>query len=64
MCKFVKVTCAESKSVSYLNMDIVQEIKEMPQGTYLFFSDNDFITVEETPGQIMNQIAQIQRSKQ
>jgi len=38
MCKFVKVTCAESKSVSYLQYGLLfKEIKEMPQGTLFIF---------------------------
>ena len=63
MCIFIKVTSAESKSVSYINMDIVQEIKEMPQGTHLFFNDDDFITVEETAGQIMHKIKQMKEAR-
>jgi len=54
---------AKSKSVSYMNMDIVQEIKEMPQGTQLFFNDDDFITVEETSGQIMHKIKQMKEAR-
>jgi len=62
MCKFVKITCVTNKAVSYLNMDIITEMYEDTKGTRLYFgSPDNYITVEETPGQIIHQI---QRSKQ
>ena len=63
MCVFIKVTSAESKSVSYMNMDEVKEMYEGEHGTQLFFNDDDFITVEETAGQIMHKIKQMQEAR-
>ena len=64
MCIFVKLTCINGNTVSYINMDTIKCIKLKEDGTRLYYKHKKYVTVTESPWEINHKIREIERSKQ
>ena len=59
MCTFIKLTCVTLNTVSYINMDSVDEIRTGDKGTRLYFGESEYVTVVETPEQIIHKLEEM-----